>query len=369
MVDTTHTGMVSSPSPDSLGTRMRGDDARGPEALVSGAVPRGEPNAEIDVVLSALPIAVVTLDRDLKVSSFKCGTLDSGPETRGCVGLPMGELTWWRDDGVRRAIAESHARQALSGQAQSFEGSHMAHSGRLATLRFYMAPLPDMQGVGLMAQDMSDWAEEREQRQAIVSEQAHRTKNMLTLVSSIVNLNLRQATSLEAAREGIGDRLSAFSRSQDLVFSKGLRAADIMDIVAYALEPFHGETLHLDLDPVKIPARMAVTLNLALHELATNAVKYGAWSREGGRVTLSARCTPETDGERTRLDLRWLERDGPTLTAPPSHRGFGTTLTHRILSAQFSGDVEADYGPSGLDWRMSGFIPPARADFVIDTPA
>ena len=270
-------------------------------------------------------------------------------------GRHIGDLPLWNGDSapVEDAIAwallgETHHIEVTTGQARH---------ARTISVRVGSHP----QGAALLFQDISRWAIDREVRTATLEELNHRVKNMLTLVASIVNLNLRRASSLVDAQQRIHKRLAAYGRSQDLVFRKGLDAADLAEIVRFALEPFSTERLDLDIPPCPIPARMAVTLNLALHELALNATKYGAWSVGKGRVRVAADVGPLDAQTNCRsLVLRWEETGGPLLTSADPAKGFGSVLTTRVVASQFQGKTDVDYAPGGLRWQLIGIIDGGR---------
>ena len=132
--------------------------------------------------------------------------------------------------------------------------------------------------------------------------------------------------------------------------------ANLDEIVAQAITPYRGGDLnrfHTDGPPVRLPAKMALSISMALHELATNAVKYGALSSEKGRVSITWQTRRKADGWWLRLE--WLEADGPPV-AEPEHEGFGTRLIARGLAQELGGETKIEYRPTGVWCEMNAHL-------------
>ncbi|MCJ8144624.1 sensor histidine kinase [Ancylobacter sp. A5.8] len=178
------------------------------------------------------------------------------------------------------------------------------------------------------------------------SELQHRIKNMLAMIVGIANQTFRNAEDKDNAHHMLIGRLQALDNAQSILVNSRWQAAPIHHVVAEALRPhdvdgrltIEGPALHLS-------ARQSLALSLALHELATNAVKYGALSTPSGAVRLS--WNAGTPGTEQLFRLHWEEKDGP-LVQPPQRRGFGSRLVERALSADFGGQVEVSYDPAGV---------------------
>lgn len=186
-----------------------------------------------------------------------------------------------------------------------------------------------------------------EQRRLRTHEVSHRFKNLLTVVQAIASQTIRSATDLSAASEVLAGRLAALGKTQDLLLDGDIGGSPILDMVTRTLD-LHVETasrFELSGPDVRIGAKVAPPFSLMLHELATNAIKYGALSNATGRVILSWSIHGEADA--ARLRLTWRESGGPTVAAP-SRKGFGTRLIERGLPGQVGGVVELSYLPTGL---------------------
>jgi two-component sensor histidine kinase len=187
-----------------------------------------------------------------------------------------------------------------------------------------------------------------EHQKLLIDELNHRVKNTLATVQSIATQTLRTADSTQDAKDALERRLLALSRAHDVLTRESWEGADLMDVVERALEPYqvHGESrLHVTGPHVRLTPRMSLALAMALHELATNAVKYGALSNKSGVVEVSWKV--QYGAAPPRLVLRWKEAGGPPVAAP-RRRGFGSRLIERSLAQDLDGQVEIAFAPTGV---------------------
>ena len=204
-----------------------------------------------------------------------------------------------------------------------------------------------------MREELRATAEER--REILVHELAHRVKNTLATVQSIASLTFRNSQGPEALRQ-FHDRLQALVRSHDLLTRKNWQHADLSEVAEAAIAPLKEERGHrfaISGPPVDLPPTTAVPMAMILHELCTNALKYGALSNENGRVSIAWTAKPDPGG--TAVSLIWSERGGPAVQ-PPAEEGFGTRLIAN-LSRQLGGDCSFRYLQSGLVCRVSLLSP------------
>ena len=157
----------------------------------------------------------------------------------------------------------------------------------------------------------------------MIDELNHRVKNTLSTVQSIVWQALRKASDPDVIRDAIESRLFALSRSHDLLTRENWESAGLLDLVNEAMEPFgvadgRAERIVITGKNIRISPKAALALGIAFHELATNAVKYGAFSNEAGSILIAWTIEPTPEGNR--LVLHWQEKDGPPVT-PPSRKG------------------------------------------------
>lgn len=207
-------------------------------------------------------------------------------------------------------------------------------------------------GIFVEGHDVTDRVRGEAHLRLLMNELNHRLKNTLATVRAIIRQTLQGTGEMRGAREALGARIAALSRAQDVLTKRNWEGSDIRDVVAAAVAPYWDGTdlrIRQDGPSVTLSPRGALSLSLALHELATNAAKYGALSTDDGRIhiTWSQGGNPEP-----RLDLEWREAGGPPVAAPP-HKGFGTKLIERGLAIEFDARICLDYPPEGVVFRFS----------------
>lgn len=198
--------------------------------------------------------------------------------------------------------------------------------------------------------DLTEHREDQAQSRMLIDELNHRVKNTLTTVQAIVGQALRNTSDVAEIRESIESRLFALSRSHDLLTRENWENADLLDVVKEALEPFgiangRSERFRVTGTNVRFPPKAALALGIAFHELATNAVKYGAFSGETGCVLISWEIKSAPGGDR--LILTWSEKNGPPVT-PPSKKGFGSRVIERGLALELGGTTQLNFRPDGV---------------------
>lgn len=198
--------------------------------------------------------------------------------------------------------------------------------------------------------DITDRKSMEEQRQLLTQELAHRVKNTLAMVQAISTQTLRSAPSLEAAGVIVGKRLAALARANDTLLQENWSSATIWVIVQGAIQSHndHGR-IHFGGPDVRLGPKAALALSLTLHELCTNAAKYGALSVEAGQVEVTWQVAGEGDDARFRF--QWQESGGPTGKAP-EHKGFGSRLIEQSLAGSFGEQAGIRYEPTGVVWTI-----------------
>lgn len=194
--------------------------------------------------------------------------------------------------------------------------------------------------------DIHDMKVAEERRALLMKEMSHRIKNTLSTVLSIATQTGRHAADYAAFNRSFQARLVALSKSHDLLMKDARGTADLREILEAELLPYSadtalGRTLTLSGDPVRLSTRAAVGLGLVVHELATNAAKYGAYSGAGA-IDVSWRCNGGP------MLLQWRERGGPAVSVPTSS-GFGSKLIDSVLRGELGGAVETRFAPQGFE--------------------
>lgn len=179
----------------------------------------------------------------------------------------------------------------------------------------------------------------------LARELQHRTKNLLSVILSIASASLREGG---GGSEALVDRLHSLAKAQDLIFEEGGNGAQLEHVVRSIVDSFLPR-ISIEGPPVYLKAGVAQGFALMVHELATNAVKYGALTAHSGNVSI--RWLLNAGGEEPTVSFTWQERGGPP-AAPPEHRGFGTLLLEKAVAS--SGDPPRfEYGPDGFTYQIT----------------
>jgi PAS domain S-box-containing protein len=248
-------------------------------------------------------------------------------------------------DGVRDAFQD--ARDKPDGGDYSLEHRVVTPAGDTRWIMTNARVATDGDGAAHLvvgtSLDITARKASEERRALLMGELAHRAKNGIAVIMAIVSQTARGQETVEGFEALLMARLQAMANSQDLVTASGGRAVSLADVVSIAAAPF-GQG-RFDLDPalaeVTVRGEMAAGMGLLLHELATNAVKYGALSNRTGRIEVTRAKAPEK-----REAFAWKETGGPQVTAP-DRQGFGTRLMNQILRNQ-DGEVRFSFAPHGF---------------------
>ncbi|PWB93896.1 HWE histidine kinase domain-containing protein [Methylosinus sporium] len=196
----------------------------------------------------------------------------------------------------------------------------------------------------------------------LMAELEHRAKNILSVIQSLVRFTARSAASLEEFNATLQSRLSTMARVQTLLTQSRWEGLSLRAIVEDELAPFRQgreSACRIDGEPVALKPKAALAVSMAIHELTTNAAKYGALSTPGGRVRVEWRRRREK-GEK-RLTLTWKESGGPP-TAPPKRSGFGRMLIERTMAIDLGGEAELRFPATGVECRIR--IPVSQIAFA-----
>lgn len=226
-----------------------------------------------------------------------------------------------------------------------------ARDGRFVDTAWANIKLSDHTQVGIGI-DITDRKHAEGQRTLLINELNHRVKNTLATVQSLAMQSLRGGARGVDARDRFEARLTALARAHDLLTVEGWRGAMLGDIVERALAPFRTSEARVAASgpSLRITPKQALALSMAMHELGTNALKYGALSNNTGRVSIDWR-TDQADGS-VILELSWREEGGPPVR-PPTRKGFGSRLLEKNLARELDGAAIIDYRPAGVACRVT----------------
>jgi two-component system CheB/CheR fusion protein len=295
-------------------------------------------NVDLQNLFANTQIATVFLDRDLVIRSFTPTLKEVFNVLPSDRGRPITDLTG------RLSLSElaEDVRQVMK-EGRELERQFLA-TDESAYFLVRLAPYRDVdqrpQGVVVTFADITTAREAEATGRRMIDELNHRVKNMLTVVIGILEQTLK-ASDPAVFRDVFLGRLHAMSRSYELLSQEAWSDVSIGELVRQEMEPFGMDRVECDGPVVRVQPRMALALGMILHELATNAAKYGALSDPEGRVFVTWTLADD------QVSLHWEERDGPPV-AMPSRRGLGLKLVERETSAGLGGQAKVAFESQGL---------------------
>lgn len=246
---------------------------------------------------------------------------------------------------------ETYGRVASTGEPERFE-QHSEMLGRWFNVYAFRIGSPQNHRVAVLFSDISRRKSQEEQARLLMREAEHRAKNMLSLVLAMARHTV--SSGADDFMERFRERVQALAAAQDLLFRNSWKTVPIADLVRSQMAHFSdlvGERIEIAGPPLALTTDATQALGMALHELVTNATKYGALSNGTGRIAIRWSVEPDASA-RPRFTLSWLESDGPPVEKPAS-TGFGSTVTTRMVEASTGGEVSVDFARTGLAWRLS----------------
>ena len=210
---------------------------------------------------------------------------------------------------------------------------------------------PDRKPVAIVgaSRDLTKQKQAEELQRLLLSELNHRVKNTLATVQAITAQTLRGARDLPSAKEALDRRIRSLAQAHDLLMVRAWTGANFVDVVMRSLDAFAPSQVELSGGDIDISPKHALSLSLVLHELATNAAKYGALSCPEGRVRVRWGL------QEGMLRLVWEECGGPPVV-PPGKKGFGSRLLEELVGRDLNGDTKLTYDVSGVRCSISAAL-------------
>ena len=306
-------------------------------------------------LLDALPAAVYTTDAAGRITYYNeaaAGLWGHRPTLGITEWCGSWKLYW--PDGTPMAHKECPMATALKEDrpVRGMEAMLERPDGSCVPFAPYPTPLHDetgrLTGAINMMVDISERKRAEEHQEMLVRELHHRVKNMLATVQAIMGSTARSAETIEEFKEAMIGRIGSLARTHLLLSEEGAKVsfADILHNELDAFDDGSEGRIRLEGPDIEIASRLAVSLGMAIHELTTNAAKYGALSVFGGRLDVTWRVTIEAAARRT-LEFDWVESSGPPVS-PPGRQGFGSRLLDFVLPGQIQARSQIDYRPQGV---------------------
>ena len=303
-----------------------------------------------EAIIHTVRHPVLVLDADLRVRSLNPAFC----EAFNCVAAESeNHLLQELDHGAWDIPELRQLLRKVLNDGQSFDGFEIEHvfskRGRRNMLlnARKLAHRDERSELILLAiEDVTERHDAEALRQTLIGELSHRVKNMLAMVQSIGSQTLRQSDTLDQFEQAFEGRLHSLARVHDLLVTENWSGADLGQLVRRTMEPLgRGNQITFTGPNLNVTPEVGVAMAMVLNELATNAVKYGALSQESGRLEVTWRLDSRANGKW--VELKWTETGGPTV-APPTRKGFGSTLIERSITHQLGGTIALHFRPEGL---------------------
>ena len=319
---------------------------------------------------AAMGVARVSPDGQfLEVNDRLCAIL--GYDHQEFAALTFQQLTYPDDLDSNLAMAEALLAGAI--ETYSLEKRYIAKGGALTWTNLTVSLVRDgvgepdyfvsiIEDIGVRKRAEAEQKRYQSQLRLMINELNHRVKNTLATVQSMAAQTLRSEAEPDLAYDKLEARLLGLSQVHDVLTRERWHGADLQEVIEQALSPFVGAALSrtsLSGPTVWLQPGAALSMALVFHELATNAVKYGALSVDQGRIDIAWTLDRLNDT----LELSWTEAGGPPVTKP-TRKGFGSRLIERGLRGELHGTASMDYAPGGLVCTMRAHVPQRQ-----DTPS
>jgi two-component system CheB/CheR fusion protein len=301
--------------------------------------------------LESTQIPTVFLDNELKVMNFTPSITQLLHMVETDIGRPIAHIK------ARVAIEELYedVRRVL----RTLASVERELADPTSETRYIVRILPYrsidnfIAGVVITFVDVTPITRAEERQRLLLAELQHRVRNTLGVVRSISRRSAETATSIEGYAQHLDGRLNAFARTQSLVTRDPQAGVDLEHLLLEELlvyKAHEGEQVRVSGPSIRFMPKAAETFGLAIHELATNAVKYGALSLPKGGISVTW-AIEKGDGTQT-LNFEWLERNGPRLDGPPQRRGFGMELLERTLAYEMKARTSLSFRQDGFQCRI-----------------
>jgi PAS domain S-box-containing protein len=313
-----------------------------------------------EIAMQGSNVTVFTQDRDLRYTNI----------SKPMFGLAIDQIVGRTDEEIApeadRAGLIALKREVLASGEVKNQEFRFTDGVADRWFQFHIEPLRDVAGaiVGLTcsAIDVTERKQTEAHLRLLMHELTHRSKNLLAVIQAMANQTGRHAGSVSRFLQQFGERLQALARSHDLLVQEDWHGASLGELVRSQLGHYlddTGQQIAIEGPPLRLKPEAAQSLGLALHELATNAMKYGALSVPTGRVSISWTRRPETEGGG--LEIQWVEGGGPAVEEPRK-RGFGSLVINRNLTRSLDAEVEYAFAQDGVRCRI--IIPEAHFSAV-----
>jgi PAS domain S-box-containing protein len=310
--------------------------------------------AHLAAIVSSSPSAIVSLAPDGTIRTWNAAAERLfGYAASEAIGQPVAMLA---PQDALQALEKLYVR-ARAGEVVHADVVRRRKDARLIDVAVNIAPMYDdagrLVGISSVNRDISEHKARERHIEFLMRELAHRSKNLLAVVQAIAGQTARNSPSVEEFQRRFSQRIFAMALSHDLLLARNWKGAAMSELVRAQLAPFADEVasrISATGPDVEIKPEAVQGLTLALHELATNAAKYGALSVSEGKVAIAWELDAAASGE-PRFHMSWRESNGPPVI-PPARKGFGHAVISQMVASSLRARVALDYAASGVSWTL-----------------
>jgi len=309
-------------------------------------------NNDLQNLLDSTQIATIFLDDQLHIKNFTPAAMEVFSLRDSDRGRPITDIVSLlsydklRDDvrNVQRNLSIIEQRLDLKDESATY----------IMRIRPYRTMANVISGVVITFNDITENQRQNEHLQILMKELQHRTNNLFTVIQAMARQTARSSTAFSGFEAQFGSRIQGLSHSNALLIEQDWKGVSLEKLIEAQLAPFVGmDTMRIETTgpQVTLAAGAVQTLGMALHELATNASKYGALSAPGGRVILSWGFGDGNGAAPESFHIEWCEQGGPPVKAP-ARKGFGRFVTDQMVTRALSATVQTDFASGGLRWTL-----------------
>jgi PAS domain S-box-containing protein len=239
---------------------------------------------------------------------------------------------------------------------EHYETVRRRKDGTLIDISLCVSPVKDASGkvigASKIARDITDRILAQERQELLTQEIHHRTKNIYSVVQAVISRSFADKRTVKEAEQAVLSRLHSLAQTHVMLIDKDWQGADIAEVVRTEMNPYADRTT-IEGPTIVLNAKAAQNFALAVHELATNAAKYGALSNQSGRVHIS--WSVGTPNGHHQFIFRWREQGGPRVNAP-SRKGFGSTVLEQVMGEYFETPPQMEFAADGVRYEVIGLL-------------
>ena len=310
-------------------------------------------SARLNALIASSGDAIIGVDLSSNIQAWNMGAETLfGYAADDIIGKPKSVLV---PEDLRLEF-DAQRPKILAGEVVRAESVRLSRDGRRVAVEFVDAPIIDsfgaIIGYSTIIRDIGERVAARDHRQLLMRELAHRTKNQLAIIQSIAHQTKRNSSSLNDFIATFNGRIQGLAASHDLLAKQQWQAIPISALVKSQVAVLVSDidkSMTISGPDIALTAIHAEALGLALHELMTNSIKYGALGAAEGRVVIMWRVASLSGA--VQVFFEWQETGGPKIKKRPSRLGFGTRVLNNIVPLSLGGEAHMKYRPEGLYWQ------------------